>query len=92
MRFLRSSVVARVLTAAVCCLLLLGCSHYKVTDTSTGNVYFTERKPSKKFGGAIEFVDGRTAAEVTLQSHAVEQISKREYKVGIYTESESDSP
>ena len=61
-------------------IVLSGCaSYYKVTDTASGNVYYTT-KIDKAKSGSIKFKDANTGSDVTLQSSEVLKIKKEEYK------------
>jgi hypothetical protein len=70
------------LIAAAACTLM-GCAHYKVTDPSSGKVYYTDDVDRDKKQGRVTFTDAKTGAEVTLQSSDVQKISKEEYETGI---------
>ena len=65
--------------------LVAGCaSYYRVTDTQSGNVYYTKKVSTVKGGGgAVKLTDTRTGSAVTLQSSEVKEISKKEYKEGL---------
>ncbi len=64
-------------------LLLVGCnSYYRVTDPQTGRVYYADKKPKNKFGGAVTFEDMHRATKVTLQSSEVTKVSKGEANAG----------
>ena len=60
---------------------VLGC-HYKVTDPTTGKVYYT-KDIDRKSGGAVQFEDEETDTKINLQNSEVARISKHEYKRGI---------
>ena len=66
-------------------VLVAGCAcYYRVTDTQSGNVYYTNKVSTvKDGGGAIKLTDTRTGSMVTLQSSEVKKISKKEYKAGL---------
>jgi hypothetical protein len=69
----------RVLLVAGLALLLAACgSYYKVTDPTSGRIYYT-KEVDKTPGGAIRFEDAGTGSEVTLQSSEVKQISSDEF-------------
>ena len=64
-------------------LMMVGCaSHYKVTDTNTGKIYYTQGI-KKKTSGAIEFKDARTGANVTVQASEYLNISKDSFTAGV---------
>lgn len=70
------------LLAAVLCLSLSACSYYRVTDSDTGDVYYTNdtckvKKSEKK---EITFTEKMSREKVTLTSPGVEKISRSEYK------------
>ena len=71
------------LTALLSLVLMsvLGC-HYKVTDPTTGKVYYT-KDIERKSGGAVQFEDEETETKVNLQNSEVARISKHEYKRGM---------
>ena len=61
-------------------LMMVGCATYfKVTDTATDREYYTQNVVNKS-SGAVEFVDAKTKAKVTLQSSEVRQISEQTYE------------
>lgn len=65
-------------------LFIVGCtSYHKVTDLSTGKVYYTT-DINHKGSGSVDIKDGRTGARITLPSSEILKITKEEYKVGIY--------
>jgi hypothetical protein len=65
--------------------LVAGCaSYYRVTDTQSGNVYYTKKVDTVKGGGgAVKLNDGKTGSVVTIQNSDVKEISKKEYKEGL---------
>jgi|GEM_PF-4022086 len=67
------------MTVAITSIILLssGC-YYSVKDVASGKTYYT-RKVHSKLGGAIVITDEKTKAKVTLQSHEVQTIKKKEY-------------
>lgn len=67
-------------------LFLLGaCAghYYRVTDTSSGRVYFTRDVDTKRRSGAVDFKDAKSGAKVTLQSSQVEKITEAQYQQGL---------
>jgi hypothetical protein len=67
-------------------LLLLGaCSgkYYRVTDTSSGRVYYTRDVDTKRRSGAVDFKDAKSGAKVTIQSSQVEKITEAQYQQGL---------
>ncbi|MGD9303168.1 MAG: hypothetical protein PVF79_02830 [Desulfobacterales bacterium] len=61
-------------------IVLSGCtSYYKVTDTASGNVYYTTKIDQSK-SKSVKFKDVNTGSDVTLQSSEVLEIDKEEYK------------
>ena len=59
-----------------------GCtSYYKITDPSTGKVYYTTEMKDKA-SGAIQIRDASNGNTVTLQTHEVNKINKEEYESG----------
>ncbi|MDX2455084.1 hypothetical protein [Desulfosarcina sp.] len=56
-----------------------GGGYYKVKDTSTDKMYFTN-KLEKETGGAVKLKDANTGSEVTLQNSEVTEINKEEFK------------
>lgn len=68
-----------IMLACVIALSLAGCgSYYKITDPSSGKVYYSEKV--KKRSGYVEFTDSNSGSDVTLQNSEVLKISKDEYK------------
>ncbi|HXZ24932.1 MAG TPA: hypothetical protein VEI24_01820 [Nitrospiria bacterium] len=66
-------------------LLTAACtSYFKVTDPTSGSVYYTE-KVSRSSGGAVTFTDAKSGSEVTIQNSEVKEISEKEFDVGRYS-------
>ncbi|MHC4332579.1 MAG: hypothetical protein ACYSUP_12410 [Planctomycetota bacterium] len=67
-------------------LIVAGCtSYYKVSDPSTGKVYYTNNV-SYKGSGAVELKDAKTGAKVVLPTSEVQQIGEEEFNKGIYSD------
>jgi len=67
-------------------LLTAGCvSYYKVTDTNSGKVYYTQAVTNKD-SGAVAFTDAETKANVTLQSSEVREVSEDTFREGVAAE------
>jgi len=66
-------------------MLLAGCSdnHYRVTDPTSGNTYFTTKVSDTGKGGAVKIKDAKTGSTVTLQSSDVKEISEEEYEAAM---------
>ena len=62
-----------------------GCSdnHYRVTDPTSGNTYYTTKVSDTGKGGAVKINDAKTGSTVTLQSSEVKEISEGEYEAGM---------
>ncbi len=61
--------------------VMAGCSsYYKVTDPASGKEYFTKDVDRGGRGGAVEFKDARTNAQVTLVSSEVLKIDKKAFE------------
>ena len=76
----------RTLAAVGLALLCVGgcTSYYKVTDPTTGRVYYTQEL-QRKNSGAATLKDGRTGSSVNLQNSEIEKISKEQYDTGRHT-------
>lgn len=79
------------LIAVLMSLSLSGCTHYRVTSSDTGEVYYTNdwckvKKSQKK---EITFKEKITGDTVSLQSPAVEKVSRGEYKAEVAAIKES---
>ena len=66
-------------------MLVAGCSdnHYRVTDPTSGNTYYTTMVSDTGKGGAVKIKDAKTGSTVTLQSSEVKEISEGEYEAGM---------
>ena len=63
-------------------LVTAGCtSYYKVTDPTTGRVYYTTAL-NQRSSGAATLTDARTGNKVSLQNSEVEKIKKEEFESG----------
>lgn len=59
-----------------------GCtSYYKVTDPTTGKVYYTTQLQQKGSGSAT-LTDARTGNKVNLQNTEIAKVSKEEFEAG----------
>src|SRR5262245_17598006 len=77
--------VGVVVTACAAALMITGCtSYYKVTDPTSGRVYYTTQL-KQRGSGAAELTDARTGNVVNLQNSEVQQINKEEFEAGKYT-------
>ena len=63
-------------------LLAAGCSYYQVTDTTTGQIYYT-RQINSRPGGAIAFQDVQTGSNVTLQHPQVHKLTRDQYDTAV---------
>lgn len=67
------------LAAVSMVFVLTSCGkYYMVTDPSTDKTYYTKKIKSQK-GGAVQFEDGKSGSDITIQNSEVKQISKDEY-------------
>ena len=66
-------------------IVVAGCSdnHFRVTDPTSGNAYYTTKVSDAGKGGAVKIKDEKTGSIVTLQSSEVKQISEEEYNAGM---------
>jgi hypothetical protein len=75
-------VVALALLAGCTAAWVGGCeAYYRVTDTNTDRVYYTDdlhRTPN----GSVRIADGRTGDEVTLQNSKIRRIDRSEFYTG----------
>jgi hypothetical protein len=70
------SVVAAVIFTSAGCT-----TYYKVTDPTTGKVYYTTKLNHRK-SGAATLTDARTGNKVNIQNSDVEKIKKEEFESG----------
>jgi deoxycytidine triphosphate deaminase len=62
-----------------------GCtSYYRVTDPSTGRVYYATRM-DQGYNGNVTLTDVRTGHHVTIQNSEIAKVSKEEFDAGRYT-------
>lgn len=59
-----------------------GCvSYYRVTDNTSGEVYYTQKQDmADQQGGELKFRDAQTGSTITLTDPSVEQISPDEFR------------
>ena len=74
-------------------MLVAGCSdnHYRVTDPTSGNTYYTTKVSDTGKGGAVKIKDAKTGSTVTLQSSEVKEISEGEYEAGMVAKAPAKS-
>ena len=72
-KLLRSSCLAGLLLTASGCT-----TYYRVTDPSSGKVYYTT-DIDKRSGGAISLKDAATGDQVTLQNSQISKVNKEEF-------------
>jgi len=66
-------------------LLIGGCtSYYKVTDPTTGKMYYTTSLRQMD-NGAAELKDATTGDTITIQNSQVAKISKEQFEAGKYS-------
>jgi hypothetical protein len=71
--------VCGVFSGVVLSLSLMGCtSYYRVTDPSSGKIYYTH-DVNNRDTGAVSFKDAGTGDQVTLQNSQVTKVSKEEF-------------
>ena len=74
--------VLKKLVVVLLTFALAACAHYyKVTDPSSGKVFYTEKV--KREGAAVQFKDSQTGSETTLQNSEVAEISKQTYQEAV---------
>jgi hypothetical protein len=80
----------RTILASVAGMILLGgcTSYYKVTDPTTGRVFYTSELQHKD-SGAAQLKDARTGSKVSLQNSMVETITKEQFETGKHTAPEA---
>ena len=77
----RSFVLSLVCAAA---FTFCGCaSYYKITDTASGRVYYTDHL-EKRGSGAVAFKDDVTKTQVTLSGSEVMEITEDQYKANAH--------
>jgi len=78
-----------ILAMGAALLLAGGCSsYYKVTDPTTGKVYYTDNLRERSSGSAT-LRDAKTGNMVSLQNSEVQKITKDEYDRGRYASDEA---
>jgi len=72
--------IKQVILSLVAVAALGGCTnYYKVTDPTTGRVYYTTELQQRD-SGAVTLRDSRTGGEVSLQNSDVQKINKDLYE------------
>ena len=72
-----------ILIACSFALILAGCAtYYKVTDPTSGRVYYTQKVKKHEGTGGVTFKDAGTGGEITLQSSEILTINRDEFKEG----------
>ena len=67
----------------IACVLVAGCSsYYKIRDPTTEKEYYT-KDYDRYDDGSVEFKDGATKREVTLQNSEIKEIDEDHYRDGI---------
>jgi hypothetical protein len=62
-----------------------GCTnYYKVTDPSTGKVYYTTNL-DQRGNGAATLTDARTGETVNIQNSEISKINEKQFEAGKYT-------
>ena len=73
-------------------VLISGCTtYYKVTDPSTGKVYYST-DVTQRTSGATTLKDARTGDEVTVQNSEVQKIKKEAFESGKYAPAPAAEP
>ena len=61
--------------------LTVGCSaYYKVTEPTSGHVYYTKDIDRKRDGTTIIFTDAKTGSQVVMPASEVVQVPSDEFK------------
>ena len=63
-------------------LLIGGCAYYKVTDKSSGNVYYTKYVRFSDKGTKVQFKSAVNDQRVLLDSADVVAIPRKQFKAG----------
>jgi len=72
----------KTLAGLVVLAMAAGCAnYYKVTDPTTGKVYYTTEMKERS-GGAVSLKDASNGNTVNLQNHEVEKIDKEDFESG----------
>ena len=70
---------------ALIAVIFTGCTtYYKVNDPISGESYYTT-EVKKRSSGAVYLNDQKSGKEVTIQNSEIEKITKEEFNVGIYS-------
>jgi hypothetical protein len=61
-----------------------GCTYYQITDLQSDKVFYTDNWKFKNVeSGAIVFKDAVRGSKITLSSHAIDKISRRQYQAAV---------
>ena len=72
-----------IILITICCLSFSSCAaYYKVTDTNSGKVYYTQ-SVKKRSSGLVTFKDSKTGATVNIPASEVRVVSKDTYTEGL---------
>jgi hypothetical protein len=82
---MKTSKVLTVVGLCFICFLAAGCaSYYKVTDPTTGRIYYTQKVDHLDSGGA-RLTDAHTGDIVTIQNSEVQEITEQQFNAGRVT-------
>jgi hypothetical protein len=71
---------------------VVGCaSYYKVTDPTSGKIYYTKDIAYAR-SGAVKLKDARTGSLVVIQNSEVKKISEQDYKAGLSAPASNPAP
>ena len=88
-QFIRNGLLVVILCV---CFVVVGCaSYYKVTDPTSGKIYYTKYIAYAR-SGALKLKDARTESLVIIQNSEVKKISKEDYKAGLSAPASNPAP
>ena len=71
---------------------VVGCaSYYKVTDPTSGKIYYTKDIAYAR-SGAVKLKDARTGGIIVIQNSEVNKISEQDYKAGLSAPARTPAP
>ena len=74
-------IMSLALALLVVSLSVTGCTYYRITDTSNGQIYYTTdfaREPNN-----VRFKDAKTGKEMTIPTADVRSVPEEEYKANV---------